>query len=70
MGTKDFALHDIVQMKKQHPCGENRWEIIRMGADIRIRCLGCGQLVLMPRREFTRKMKKVLQKAEDNAQKE
>lgn len=70
MGAKDFALHDIVQMKKQHPCGENRWEIIRMGADIRIKCLGCGQLVLMPRREFTRKMKKVLQKAEDNEQKE
>lgn len=56
-----YELNDIVEMKKQHPCGENRWEIIRMGADIRIKCLGCGQLVMMPRREFNRKIKKVLE---------
>jgi len=56
-----YDLHDIVEMKKQHPCGTNRWEIIRMGADIRIKCLGCGQLVMMPRREFNRKMKTVLE---------
>lgn len=65
MAEKDFDLHDIVQMKKPHPCGENQWEIIRMGADIRIKCLGCGQLVLMPRREFTRKMKKIIEKADE-----
>lgn len=59
---KNYDLHDIVEMKKQHPCGQNRWEIIRMGADIRIKCEGCGQLVMMPRREFERKMKKVIEK--------
>jgi hypothetical protein len=64
MGDKSYDLHDVVEMKKQHPCGTNRWEIIRMGADIRIKCEGCGQLVLMPRREFERKMKKVLKEAE------
>lgn len=62
---KSYELHDIVEMKKQHPCGTNSWEIIRMGADIRIKCQGCGQLILMPRREFERKMKKVLRKAAD-----
>lgn len=62
MVEKSYDLHDMVEMKKQHPCGTNRWEIIRMGADIRIKCTGCGQLVLMPRREFERKMKKVLEK--------
>jgi len=62
MTNQTYDLHDIVEMKKQHPCGENRWEIIRMGADIRIKCLGCGQLVMMPRREFNRKMKTVLEK--------
>jgi len=62
MVEKSYELHDMVEMKKQHPCGTNRWEIIRMGADIRIKCTGCGQLVLMPRREFERKMKKVLEK--------
>ncbi|HLR92531.1 MAG TPA: DUF951 domain-containing protein [Atopostipes sp.] len=61
-GTYD--LHDIVEMKKPHACGENSWEIIRMGADIRIKCQGCGQLVLMPRREFNRKYKKVLESKE------
>lgn len=64
MVDKDYDLHDVVEMKKQHPCGTNRWEVIRMGADIRIKCQGCGQLVLMPRREFERKMKKVHEKAE------
>ncbi len=60
-----YDLHDRVEMKKPHACQENNWEIIRMGADIRIKCLGCGQLVLMPRREFNRKMKKVLESNEN-----
>lgn len=64
MTNPTYELNDIVEMKKQHPCGENRWEIIRMGADIRIKCLGCGQLVMMPRREFNRKIKKVLESKE------
>ncbi|HZW68970.1 MAG TPA: DUF951 domain-containing protein [Pseudogracilibacillus sp.] len=64
MGQKEFALHDIVEMKKPHPCGDNRWEIIRMGMDIRIKCLGCDHRVMLPRREFNKKMKKVLQTKE------
>ena len=51
-------------MKKQHPCGTNAWKIIRMGADIRIKCEGCGHSVMIPRNEFAKKMKKVLVKAE------
>jgi len=65
MENKDFNLNDIVQMKKSHPCGENKWKIIRMGMDIRLKCEGCGHSVLIPRREFERKMKKVLIKAEE-----
>ncbi|HEY8364963.1 MAG TPA: DUF951 domain-containing protein [Haloplasmataceae bacterium] len=60
MQTKVFQLNDIVTMKKAHPCGENKWQIIRMGADIRIKCLKCGRSVLMPRSEFERKLKKVI----------
>jgi hypothetical protein len=55
-----FELEDIVEMKKAHPCGENKWKIIRMGMDIRIKCIGCGHSVLMPRTEFTRKLKKII----------
>ncbi|WP_102693436.1 DUF951 domain-containing protein [Rummeliibacillus pycnus] len=60
MEPKKFGLGDIVQMKKQHPCGTNEWKIIRMGADIRIKCEGCQHSVMIPRREFEKKMKKVL----------
>lgn len=61
-----YDLNDIVEMKKPHPCGENRWQIIRMGMDIRIKCTKCGHMVMMPRRDFERKMKKVLETAEKN----
>ncbi|WP_100011687.1 DUF951 domain-containing protein [Lentibacillus sediminis] len=64
MADKEFGLNDVVQMKKPHPCGENRWQIIRMGMDIRIKCQGCGHSVMIPRREFSKKMKKVLEKGE------
>ena len=60
---KDYDLNDIVEMKKAHPCGTNRWKIIRMGMDIKIECTGCGHIVMRPRREFERKMKKILEKA-------
>lgn len=58
-----YDLHDIVMMKKPHACGENRWKIIRMGADIKISCCGCGHIVMMTRRDFEKRMKKVLEKA-------
>ncbi|WP_221567499.1 DUF951 domain-containing protein [Alkalihalobacillus sp. TS-13] len=58
--TKEFDLNDIVEMKKPHPCGENHWKVIRLGADIRIKCMGCEHSVLLPRREFVRKLKKVI----------
>lgn len=61
MADKTYDLHDIVEMKKQHPCGTNAWEIIRMGADIRLKCTGCNHLVMMSRRDFEKKMKKILE---------
>ncbi|HAC1069804.1 TPA_asm: DUF951 family protein [Listeria monocytogenes] len=64
MEKKHFHLNDIVEMKKPHPCGTNRFKIIRMGMDIRIKCEGCGHSVMIPRREFERKVKKILVKAE------
>ncbi|WP_126429209.1 DUF951 domain-containing protein [Brevibacillus marinus] len=66
MERKQFGLGDIVQMKKQHPCGTNAWKVIRMGMDIRIKCTGCQHSVLMPRLEFEKKMKKVLQSARES----
>ena len=60
MEDKKFQLNDIVEMKKPHPCGTNRWKIIRMGMDIRIKCVGCSHSVLLPRKEFVKKLKKVI----------
>ena len=60
MERKVFQLGDVVQMKKAHPCGSNEMEIIRMGMDIRIRCVGCKHSVLVPRAKFESKLKKVL----------
>lgn len=66
MAEKTFQLNDIVVMRKPHPCGENRWKIIRMGMDIRIKCLGCSHSVLLPRKEFTRKLKEVIGQESNN----
>ncbi|MBP1994612.1 DUF951 domain-containing protein [Paenibacillus eucommiae] len=60
MEKKQYQLGDIVQMKKQHPCGSNEMEIIRMGMDIRIKCVGCKHSVLVPRVKFESKLKKIL----------
>jgi len=61
-----FGLNDIVEMKKQHPCGTNRWEIVRLGADIKIKCCHCQRMLFIPRPEFKKKMKKVLESANSN----
>ncbi|MEG0825842.1 MAG: DUF951 domain-containing protein [Bacilli bacterium] len=56
---KEYKLSDIVIMKKPHPCGTNEWEITRVGADIKIKCLKCGRSIMMPRIDFNKKLKKV-----------
>ncbi len=60
----DYKLGSVVIMRKQHPCGANEWEIIRMGADIKIKCLNCGRSIMLPRIEFNRKLKKVVDNSE------
>ena len=57
---KEYKLGSIVVMKKQHPCGSNEWEIKRIGADIKIKCLNCGKSIMLPRIEFNKKLKKVI----------
>ncbi|MCD8519440.1 MAG: DUF951 domain-containing protein [Erysipelotrichaceae bacterium] len=60
-----YQLHDIVQLKKDHPCKKSSfWEITRMGVDIKLKCLGCGSSVMLERIEFEKRLKKIIQKAE------
>lgn len=55
-----YQIGDIVQMKKKHPCGSDRWEVIQLGSDMRVKCCGCGHIVLIPRPKFLKGTKKVL----------
>lgn len=60
MGVANYHLGDVVQLRKLHPCGSDRWEILRVGMDFRLRCLGCGHLVLIPRAKFEKSVKKII----------
>ena len=46
----NFEVGDIVKLKKQHPCGSSEWEILRVGADFRWKCMGCGPMIMVPRK--------------------
>lgn len=55
-----FDVGDIVSLKKAHPCGENKWEIMRTGVDFRLKCLGCERQIWISRIEFERRVRKIL----------
>ena len=59
----EYHIGDIVQMRKQHPCGGDRWTVIRTGVDFKIKCLKCGRIVMLDRETFLKRVKKVIQKA-------
>ena len=56
-----IELHegDILTLKKAHPCGADRFEVIRTGADVRLKCAGCGKLLLLPRRQVEKGLKTI-----------
>lgn len=56
----DIRLGDILLMKKAHPCGGNRWLILRTGADFRLRCMTCGHEVMVPRHKAEKNIRSVL----------
>lgn len=56
----NYTVGTKVIMKKQHPCGTNLWEITRVGADIKIKCLNCNRSIFIPRIEFNKKLKKIV----------
>ncbi len=58
---QELRVGDLVQMKKPHPCGSLRWRITRTGADIKIRCEGCGRVVMLDRVVFLKRLKKIIE---------
>jgi hypothetical protein len=63
----DIRLGDVVRMRKPHPCGSNEWDVVRLGADIGIRCRKCNRRVLLPRSQFVRQVKALVQHSEPQA---
>lgn len=59
--NNNYCVGSKVIMKKPHPCGENLWEITRVGVDIKIKCINCGRSIMIPRVEFNKKMKKIVE---------
>jgi hypothetical protein len=62
---EDIRLGDVVRMRKVHPCGSFQWEVVRLGADIGIRCGGCGRRVLLPRHRFLRQVKALVSRRDE-----
>lgn len=57
MAVLRLAVGDILRLKKRHPCGSERWEVLRTGVDVRIKCCGCGRIVLIPRDKLLRSVR-------------
>ena len=55
----DIQIGDILTMKKAHPCGSKQWEVLRTGADFRLRCCGCGHELMGPRSKFEKSIRQV-----------
>lgn len=53
----EFRMQDVVRLRKVHPCGGLEWQIVRVGADIRVECLTCKRRVLLPRRDLEKRVK-------------
>ena len=61
MKSVQYAVGDIVRMKKKHPCGSDAWEITRIGMDFGLKCVGCGRWVMIPRVKFEKAVREIIQ---------
>lgn len=56
----ELQLYDLARMRKAHPCGATDWVVIRVGADIKIKCTGCGRIVMLTREAFEKRCRKII----------
>ena len=59
----DIQVGDIVRLKKQHPCGAKEWEVLRIGADFQLRCLGCGRQIMIASKLVEKNIREIRKKA-------
>ena len=55
----DIQIGDVVTLKKQHPCGSKEWEVLRVGMDFRLKCMGCGHQVMIPRKQVEKNVRQI-----------
>ncbi len=58
----DIKVGNIVRLKKQHPCGSSEWEVLRIGADFRLKCLGCGHQIMIARKLVEKNVREIKEK--------
>ena len=59
----DIEVGNIVKLKKEHPCGSREWEVLRIGADFRIKCMGCSHQIMVPRKMVEKNIREIREKA-------
>lgn len=62
----DIRVGDILKMKKQHPCGSSEWEVLRIGADFRLKCKGCEHQIMIPRTKAEKNVRGVVRAGSQN----
>ena len=65
MNQYQYEVGDIVKLKKQHPCGSSEWEILRVGADFRLKCMGCGHQIMIARRQVEKNTRGLTKKNQE-----
>ena len=61
-----FDVGDIIKMKKAHPCGSHEWEILRTGADFRLKCMGCGHQIMVSRKLVEKNTRRITKKEQQD----
>lgn len=61
----DIQVGNVVRLKKKHPCGSSEWEVLRIGADFRLKCLGCGHQIMIARKLVEKNVKEIKEKTEE-----
>jgi hypothetical protein len=61
----DIHVGDILELKKSHPCGSHQWQVLRVGMDFKLRCVGCGHELMIPRAKAEKSVKRILRPSED-----
>ena len=64
----DVRVGDVLELKKQHPCGSKLWTVLRVGMDFKLRCQGCGHELMLPRSKVEKSIKRLLRPTEESLQ--